>query len=238
MSLTYSSQLVTNGLIFYVDIANQKSFTSTTSTTVFDMSNNLVGTLSSTTSSNPFYTASTKGALAFTGTSSFVNFGSGFTGFDLTDKTFQAWIYKTNANAVAVIDKDFDNTAPNYGGWGFWIDTTGKLWFWNHANLDLKDSGTTTIQLNAWSNVAVSYNSTTKEASFYINGSLNSIVGNTGIVEKASGSQAMAIGIARLSQGNINQYTGNLAICKGYNRALSSDEILQNYNALKSRFGL
>jgi hypothetical protein len=33
-------------------------------------------------------------------------------------------------------------------------------------------------------------------------------------------------------------YNGNIAIVKWYNRALSSSEVLQNYNATKHRFGL
>jgi len=33
-------------------------------------------------------------------------------------------------------------------------------------------------------------------------------------------------------------YNGNIYQVKAYNRALSPQEITQNYNALKSRFGL
>jgi hypothetical protein len=33
-------------------------------------------------------------------------------------------------------------------------------------------------------------------------------------------------------------FAGNIAIANLYNRALTADEVLQNYNATKSRFGL
>jgi hypothetical protein len=33
-------------------------------------------------------------------------------------------------------------------------------------------------------------------------------------------------------------FAGNIAIANLYNRALTVDEVLQNYNATKSRFGL
>ena len=33
-------------------------------------------------------------------------------------------------------------------------------------------------------------------------------------------------------------YEGKIANVTGYNRALSSNEVLHNYNALKGRFGL
>jgi hypothetical protein len=34
------------------------------------------------------------------------------------------------------------------------------------------------------------------------------------------------------------KFTGNIASVQIYNRALSATEVLQNYNATKSRFGL
>jgi hypothetical protein len=40
------------------------------------------------------------------------------------------------------------------------------------------------------------------------------------------------------SSGNIQPFTGNIACCFYYNRALSTAEITQNYNATKARFGL
>ena len=36
----------------------------------------------------------------------------------------------------------------------------------------------------------------------------------------------------------VTDYLGEISILKIYNRILSSKEALQNYNALKSRFGL
>jgi len=37
---------------------------------------------------------------------------------------------------------------------------------------------------------------------------------------------------------NSREYTGNIGTTQIYNRALSSSEVLHNYNALKGRFGL
>jgi hypothetical protein len=43
----------------------------------------------------------------------------------------------------------------------------------------------------------------------------------------------------QLAEANANQYlTGNIAQASIYNRALSASEVLQNYNATKTRFGL
>jgi hypothetical protein len=44
--------------------------------------------------------------------------------------------------------------------------------------------------------------------------------------------------IGRYVVANVNFLKGNLASYKIYNRALTSTEILQNFNATKRRFGL
>jgi hypothetical protein len=40
------------------------------------------------------------------------------------------------------------------------------------------------------------------------------------------------------SRGGIQPFKGNIASVQIYNRALSADEVLQNYNTTKGRFGL
>jgi len=44
--------------------------------------------------------------------------------------------------------------------------------------------------------------------------------------------------IGRFVGGNAHFLKGNLASYKIYNRALLASEVLQNYNAVKKRFGL
>jgi hypothetical protein len=46
------------------------------------------------------------------------------------------------------------------------------------------------------------------------------------------------IGAARDTSNYKWFYTGSIAIVKLYNRALTATEVLQNYNATKSRFNL
>ena len=78
-----------------------------------------------------------------------------------------------------------------------------------------------------------------KTASFYINGALNSSISNSNIVDQSSGTQPLAIGVSRLGQVNQGGYlNGAVASVFAYNRVLTATEILTNYNAQKSRFGL
>jgi hypothetical protein len=60
-----------------------------------------------------------------------------------------------------------------------------------------------------------------------------SSVTNTGVVA------TNPIGYLGRYNGNYGQYvTGNISSVQLYNRALSADEIQQNFNALRGRFGI
>lgn len=174
------------------------------------------------------------GSFVFDGVNDYVSGGTGNMDLDLSSKTFQAWI-RTNGQAhYGIIDKDFDTAPGVYGGWGFWINASGKLWWWNHSNKDLIDNGALSVANATWTNVAVSYNNTTKSASFYYNGVLSSTLTDATITELSSGNQPVNIGSIRA--GSAAFFKGQISQVIGYNRALSATEILNNYNSSKSKY--
>jgi hypothetical protein len=93
-------------------------------------------------------------------------------------------------------------------------------------------TGTTTIQANTWYHITGIVNNNVLQ--IYING----------IFEAISTTQAFTVGgwnsTARIGQRATGQFpfNGRIAYMQGYNRALSAQEVLQNYNSTKSRFGL
>lgn len=230
MSTFYNTNIVRTGLVFYVDAANKKSY-SGSGATYTDMIGNISGSLTN----GPTVSG---GAVVLDGTNDYVEFGSAttFTSLDLVDKSCQAWIKRTaSTGSQGILDKEFDNTTPNYGGWGFWINTNNKLWFWNHANLDLQDTGSNAVVNGVWTNIAITYSYSTFTANFYINGVLNSTVTNASIVEKASTTANLNIGSLRNGTGSFN---GSIGPVKAYNKVLSLAEVQQNYNALRSRYNV
>jgi hypothetical protein len=93
--------------------------------------------------------------------------------------------------------------------------------------------GNSTTIGNGWNNVVVIYNN--KQASIYLNGNLV----RTGLTS----SKRLLIGIVIGNQSlpgstSYGGFRGNIANISYYNKALSAAEILQNYNAQKSRFNL
>jgi hypothetical protein len=224
--------IVTSGLTLMVDSGYIPSYP-TTGTSWNDLGgNNVNGTLVA----NPTFNTSNGGSLVFNGTTQYSDFGNNTLGVELQNKSGCAWIYQTTSTATvaAIIDKDFDIDATSYGGWGFWVTSTNKLSFWVHSAKDLVSTGPS-ITNNTWQHVAFSYNYTEKSVSFYLNGVLNSTITNSTIVEKVSNTTTLKIGAFRNAS---NFFTGRISNAQVYNRALSGTEILQNYNAQKSRFGL
>jgi hypothetical protein len=67
----------------------------------------------------------------------------------------------------------------------------------------------------------------------YLNGSSNGI--GTISIATTNGADNLIIGNRT---DNFTDFKGNISIVQMHNRALSAQEILQNYNALKSRFNL
>ena len=182
----------------------------------------------------PTYSSDNSGSIVFDGTNDYVSGGTANMGLDLSDKTFQCWIRTNGLGNYGIIDKDFDNGPSAYGGWGLWMNSSGKLWWWNHSNLDLIDNGALSIANATWTNVAVVYNRTSKSASFYYNGVLSSTRTNASIIEVSSGTQPLNIGATRAASGFF--FKGNMSLLLAYNRTLSATEILVNYNASKFRY--
>lgn len=224
-------RIVNGGLVLALDAGNTQSYPgSGTSWTDLSGQNN-TGTLTN----GPTFSIVNGGAIVFDGLNDLISLGTGFTSLDLIDKSFQCWIKKTGASAKGLVDKDFDNGTPNYGGWGFWTQANNKLWWWATPNLDLLDDGPLTISNTTWTNVAVTWNSSTKTANFYINGVLNSSKTNASIVEKASGSANFVVGAFR---NTTNPFDGSISLVNAYARLLTASEIQQNFNATKGRYGI
>ena len=167
-------------------------------------------------------------ALDFDGVDDNVNAGTGFKLVDLTSKTISAWINKAGSSQKGIVDKEFDNAGGNYGGWGFWTQTNNKLWWWNHANKDIKDNGPNSISLNQWNHVSIAWDSAQNSASFFINGIKNSTISDSTIVEKPSGNAQLLIGSMRNNLATF-QFDGQIDDVRIYNRALTPQEILLLY---------
>jgi len=221
MAISRGPKIVTNGLVLALDAADRNSYLGS-GTTWTDLSgNNNTGVLTN----GPTFNASNRGSISFDGINQCVVVNSNASILPTTAYTKVAWFYATNfATGNNII------SGGNSGQHAFWLAGGNKLNSGHNGNWSTVVS-TTTLSLNTWYFGAVTFNTTTGWI-LYLNGvSENTNVSTTTFVGNGE------ILLAAYSTG-ANVFTGRIACGLIYNRVLTATEILRNYNATKTRFGL
>ena len=222
-TLSGGPNIVTNGLVLNIDAANTKSYpgSGTTWTDISRGGNN--GILVN----GPTFNSANGGSIIFDGSDDYVNCGNA-SNLQITAGTISAWIKATsslNGNYRAIICKQ--------NAWGLFVLNNVLVTFdWGNAT---GRSTSATVGNSTWYNVCMSFTESTGTPSnntiIYVNG----IPVLTTTIKHLNQTVNCFIGYGNFA----NQYMiGNIAQSKIYNRALSGAEVLQNYNATKTRFGL
>jgi hypothetical protein len=232
-----SSPIVTDGLFFNLDAGNLASYPGT-GTTWYDLSGN---GRNASLSGPIIYNTSSGGELVFNGnnTSVLTNYNTNFT----TNFTVNSW-FKTSLlqGGRFLISKNsyFANSTTDFP---FSIETLGSPTNAIAVNLSigndfLNDSRvSSSINTDTWYNLSTTYNQSI--FCLYLNGQLVSSQ-NTSIT-LSSNSQYWTIGKAAqevvVSPGS-TYFSGSISNISIYNRSLTQQEVAQNFNALKNRYGL
>jgi hypothetical protein len=238
MGFYRGANVVTSGLVLALDAANPKSYPGS-GTTWSDISGNgNNGTLTN----GPTFSSQNGGSIVFDGVDDVVNGtinGSIFTGAF----TQTAWIYKLNANQIwqGVFTNSSPATNNTYlmtfgdGSVAAPYNSVGANQVGASQSGIFLDIGT---HINQWLYLVATKTGTTLTIYCYKQGSL---LQNSGTITWNGGnfSTTNNYQIARhWAGGNVIPLQGNVANVTIYNRALTASEVQQNYNALKSRFGL
>jgi hypothetical protein len=180
---------------------------------------------------NPTYISASNGIIRFDGTSSYIDTGktAAQLGVYDADYTFDAWVYPTDFNPAGNNDRTMFGTIQESVRMGLHLVFRSGNIYQGHYGQDLA-AGTGT--LNAWNNICYTYRRSSGLASIYKNG----IFQGSGIIGSFIGTTNILIG--RSLSGSGGPFVGNGSIYKIYNRTLTASEVLQNYNASKSRFNL
>lgn len=219
-AIAISDDIVTNGLSHYLDAGNFYSYIS--GSTIFqDLSgNHLNGTLTGTTSFN----TANSGSFAFDGSSQILI--PNLTPFSGTQPhTYCAWVKPSN---LALQYNWIINNGSDSQGDSIIIRYKNVAYFYSGGAAVV--SGTQEMTAGYWYYiVVVKYG--TADVDLYLDGEFD--------INRTSSASFSAVNTnPQLGSwyNNVHPFYGNLAITQIYNRALSSAEILQNYNATMSRF--
>jgi hypothetical protein len=105
------------------------------------------------------------------------------------------------------------------------------------AGLYTDITGTTTININTWYQISITYDGLNMKS--YVNGVLDiNTTWSNGVGYDAVNNKVIVGGTYTKTSGVVSPFKGNISNSIMYNRALSAQEVLQNYNSQKSRFGL
>lgn len=233
MSSESGPKFVTDGLVLCFDAANPRSYIS--GATVWnDLTYNASG---GTLTNGPTFSSSNGGSIVFDGVDDYVNLGNSSIITTFTQLTINCWVrltsLPTSSNQGRVIIRG-DDSYRLY--WYFDSSVGNKLYFYS---VDIGESTlstsvsypTSNFSTNTWYNINATYDGSS--TNLFVNGVL--VANSTGKSGTITGTNDMNLG---RSNGNEYFLQGNMSLMQLYNRALSASEILQNYNATKSRFGL
>jgi hypothetical protein len=216
--------IVSSGLQLYLDAGKASSYPGS-GTAWTDLSGNgRNGTLTN----GPAYSATNGGSIVFDGSNDFVQCSGSLTA---TAATFVIWIRRNGPQ------DDFDgimySRSATATGISFFGTTNKISYTWNNAvNTYTWDSGLLIPDLT-WCMVAVSVTSTTAKAYLCQSGGITSA---TNTVSHTSAT----LDDIKIGQDDLGgrYFNGNIAIAQLYNIALSAEQISQNFQADRARFGI
>jgi len=233
MGLNYNPAAVIQGLVMYMDITNPRSY-SGSGNTVFNLANSGIA---ATIITGITYDNDNKKNLNFNGSSGYMFSNDTSMDFSSSDFTIQTTLklnglsngfsggYGSMICAGAALTNNssifrFSGTATSYYALALWHQPTSTA-IERYYN----------FQTNKIYNVTVTKN--TSQIEFFVDGA------SIGTTTTSSNFNFTANGFAvgRWYYPGSEQYLkGNIYDLKAYNRALTNDEIVQNYNASKGRY--
>jgi hypothetical protein len=228
--------IVTNGLVLHLDSANQKSYISGSANW-----NDLSGNGNNANLINgPIYNSTNGGTIVFDGVNDGANIPTNATLQPPTSLTLES-IFKINSytNGYFIVAHS-GNATGAYVKYGFRLLTSGGVMAYMNTNTTngaiIQNISNINIVLNTWIHSTMTYDGASSK--IYINGSLANTGAITGTINYTEYGSPYYLSIGRKSESEGGYVSGSVSVVKVYNKTLSATEVLQNYNALKSRFNL
>lgn len=223
---------VQSGLVLHFDPSNTSSYSGTGTTLNSLVSPNLTGTMTNVTYNSPYF--------VFNGASSTISVNdNALLEPDTGDWSCEMWIYHsviTGSSRVLMGKTDNGGLAANWS-YGLRTNTAGATYMevGNGTTSVTTPSYTVTTGqwyqiVGVWTNVALN------SIEFYVNGSSQGSNSHSFASVKNS---IRSLYLGSYNGGEYSQwFNGRMGITRIYNKALSSAEVLQNWNANKSTYGL
>jgi hypothetical protein len=214
MGLKHHPRVVTNGLVFYLDAANTRSY-SGSGLTVYNLSGGIGGTLLG----GVGFTTANNGGLLFSADQYILIPSTIDTNNDFT---ISFWNKRNSINSINTL---FTGTSNSYLQIRYNTSNLVQLVKSSIADVGSFSGYTSTAGVDVYLSIRLTKSSNTYD--LFVNGSyISSIV-----------SAQTYITTNQIIGGYSEEsFIGNIYSATYYNRALSAQEVLQNYNATKMRY--
>jgi hypothetical protein len=216
MGVKVGPRIIQNGLILDVDAAVPRSYSGTGLT-----ANGLISGIGGTLVNGTGFGTTNNGFFIFDGTNDYINFGNSST-LQQSTGSLSAW---TKASSPG---SGYRGIIAKQGAYGlFYTDSVLVAYDWA---ADTPRSTGINIADNTWKNVVLTYQSGVSNGTrIYING--------VSVLTATITIQSQVANLFGGAEANANQFAScQISSFNMYNRALTAQEVLQNYNTTKGRF--
>jgi hypothetical protein len=236
MAISYNTSVVRDGLVFYLDAANPKSYPGT-GTTVFDMKNGINGTLINGVS----FDASNNGSFSFDGVNDYINTSYNIiSGTDSSNPISIDFFIKPDLVQPATSFQPVIIGSAYYSGFG--LQQTGGIYRnWIRLTTGIK-SHNISLTTGIFNHIVLIWGGELDSNIYtYLNGIL---VAQTSVTYGPFGqnhnSRPFRIGLPYTTGGNAatGHFKGNIGNIKVYNKVLTATEVKQNFEATRGRYGI
>ena len=225
--------MIQDGLVLSLDASDLNSYVSG-STVWNDVSgNNNSGTLTN----GPTYNSANGGSIVFDGTNDYINipFSGNIYCIDFWIKPTTSISYINTGSYIL----NFNNGQQSLAFGSCTATITNELITVltnSNPSIGIRSSYVSTTEtISGWTNIVTNWNG--NHYVFTVNGNTKTTTYNQFTQEVINAINPVKLGLST-GTGTTGAFDGNIANLKFYSQSLSSQEVLQNYNSLKSRFGI
>ena len=239
MAFANGPKIVTDGLVLLLDAADRTSYSG--GTTWYDLSeNNNNGTLTN----GPTFNSENGGSIVFDGADDYVITTANSTpSLNITSSiTLETWLKSTALANISHADGINSKGLSSDGNSAVYETLLRQSGGINYPFFRMRIGSSTPTYFPT--NIPLNLNQIYHFASVYDGNIMrifiNGIESGTGLPQSGTievNTQQLTVGV-RYNRNSDSLFNGNIFVNRIYNKALSSQEVLQNYNATKSRFGL
>ena len=231
MGTSYNPPIVTDGLVFCVDAANQRSYPKSGTTW-----SDLAGNNNSSIINGAYYDSSNIGNFTFDGANDYIQLSQDISSSMYSGYTMNIIMSKAASGSEYHVFNQWGQAGTGNASWAVFTTTDNKIRMFHYGPQGTKYvESSSTFAINTIYNIVFTWDGTLNSNGFkiYIDGVLDISSTMTGSLQVSTNYDPV---FGHEAFSNTLDFNGKIYLTSLYNRALTGDEVRQNYEATVGRF--